>query len=186
VKKIILSLGIFFIPILVLAIYIAETLEPVTLPTMNSAAHIAWKAQVDWPIYKSEGIAGPHPRRMDLSESDFAVDARYRDQVGDEWNMTIVLMTRRETHDGCGYKYMCESLPFLRWFDAKGSLQFETELSPRNYLPDLEAFEYVSLDDPNERYLDLIWGHLEIHDADGLNRTACWINDRMEGRLPPC
>ena len=102
-------------------------------------------------------------------ESEFHEWVRFHDQVGDACNMTIVVM-RTENDEGPN-EY------FLRWLDAAGSVQFETELELGRTVftaasGNSAAMEFISVDDPSERFVALASGGLELYDAVGLIRTA--------------
>jgi len=81
-------------------------------------------------------------------DSEFHEFMRFHDQVGDAWNMTIVVM-RKENAEGPN-EY------FLRWLDTEGSLQFETELGVKSEMdPDdgLPRAEFVSVEDPSQSFV---------------------------------
>jgi len=119
----------------------------------------------------SEESVAPAAEQAVAPESEFHEWVRFHDQVGDAWNMTIVVMRTENDEGPRDTEYV------LRWLDAAGSLQLETELELGRSVftaasGNTAAMEFISVDDPSERFLLLASGGLELYDADGLIRTA--------------
>ena len=83
----------------------------------------------------------------------------------------------------CSNKYAAPPLVSDTFMlDAAGSLQFETELELGRTIftaasGNSAAMEFISVDDPSERFVALASGGLELYDADGLIRTASRIEN---------